>query len=157
MRVLYITYVDQSFVSSGSGVRPAKMFKAFQEEGHEVLLLSGMQTHKKRSKQIKGIKKEIRKCKPDLCYIESPTYPIMLHADRSLIKYVCKKGIPTGYFYRDFYRQFPDLFPRRTGIKGRVKELLLDFLQHLTVRSSPGRCSCSGSTARARARRCGRG
>ncbi len=134
MRILYITYVDQDFVSYGSGVRPAKMLKAFREEGHEILLLSGMQTHGKRSKQIKKIEKEIKRCRPDLCYIESPTYPIMLHADRRLIKTICKSGIPTGYFYRDFYRKFPDLFPRRTGLKGRAKEWILDFLQYLTDR-----------------------
>ena len=43
MLILYITYVDMSGGSSGSGVRPQKMYRAFLDEGHEVKLLSGTQ------------------------------------------------------------------------------------------------------------------
>lgn len=132
MRVLFIAYVDADFVSSGSGVRPTKMLCAFREEGHDVIVLSGNQVHKKRTDRIRNIKNEIARKKPDICYIESPTYPIMLYSDRELIKIIHDMGIPIGYFYRDFYRKFPELFPRRKSLDGRIKDIALDFLQWRT-------------------------
>ena len=132
MTVLYITYVNSSDNSSGSGVRPAKMLKAFEQEGHDIIILQGEQVSKERLANIKTVRKLLKSKKPDLCYIESPTYPIMRHADRKLIKDVCKAGISTGYFYRDFYWQFPEEFPRRTSLSGRIKDKGLLFLQSLT-------------------------
>lgn len=132
MIVLYITYVNSDEIFSGSGVRPAKMLNAFKQEGHEVIVLQGEQVSKERLSNIKKIRKQIKRKRPDLCYIESPTYPIMRHADRKLIKDICKAGIPTGYFYRDFYWQFPKEFPRRTSISGKIKDKVLLFLQSLT-------------------------
>ena len=43
MLILYITYVDLEGGTSGSGVRPRKMYEAFLAEGHEIRLLSGAQ------------------------------------------------------------------------------------------------------------------
>lgn len=133
MRVLYITYIDTDSLSSGSAVRPAKMLKAFQEEGHELIVLSGNQVGENRRTSIRNVLQEVKRKRPDICYIESPTYPIMLHADRKLIKTIHKMGIPIGYFYRDFYRKFP-LQSRKTGILRRVKDWGLDFLQWCTDR-----------------------
>lgn len=135
-KVLFISYVDENMLSSGSGVRPAKMLHAFQEEGHSIISLTGSQADRTgRLRRINEVLAEIKNNKPDLCYIESPTYPIMLHADRKLIKTIHKMGIPIGYFYRDFYRKFPEEFPRRKGFSGRIKDLGLDYLQLLTDRS----------------------
>lgn len=134
MRVLFISYIEHSGLSSGSEVRTAKMLQAFREEGHELITLTGWQTAADRVEKIRGVLREIRRSKPDLCYIESPTYPIMRHADRKLIRTIHRMGIPIGYFYRDFYRKFPDEFPRRRSLRGRAKEFALDILQALTDR-----------------------
>lgn len=132
MRILFIAYVDLDKGTSGSSVRPAKMLKAFQDEGHEMIVLSGVQTGKDRIRRIRDVLREIKESKPDLCYIESPTYPIMRHADRKLIKIIHEMGVPIGYFYRDFYRKFPKEFPRRKTISGKIKDVGLDYLQFLT-------------------------
>lgn len=134
--ILYINYIDMDNISSGSGVRPVRMYKAMIEAGHEVILVTGEQfsMQKSRRRQVGEIKEKIRNKKIDLCYIESPTYPIILHADRALIKFIHLHKIPIGYFYRDFYRKFPEEFPRRASISGRVKDFGLDLLQYLTDR-----------------------
>lgn len=130
--VLFIAYNDPQRVTSGSGLRPAKMLEAFKDAGCEVIVLYKEQIDRERPQAIADTIDEIKKHRPDFCYIESSTYPIMRHADRKLIKTVHKMGIPTAYFYRDFYRQFPEQFPRRKDFLGRMKELALDFLQFLT-------------------------
>lgn len=134
IKVLFISYVDIKKVDSGSGVRPAKMLNSFIKEGYDVTVLTGNQNESTRKRDIELISKKIRKGAFDICYIESPVYPIMLHKDRKLIKKICKSDIPTGYFYRDFYRKFPRLFPRRKGIINCAKEFYLDIMQKLTDR-----------------------
>lgn len=133
--ILFISYVDQTVLSSGSSVRPAKMLEAFRKVGCKVTALTGEQVEKERKREVKAVERSIQYDKPDLCYIESPTYPIMRHADRKLIKLLCDNHIPTGYFYRDFYRRFPNEFPRRTSVSGRIKDFGLDILQWLTDRA----------------------
>lgn len=134
--ILYICYtdIDNKKLLSGSSVRPAKILEAFKQLGYNVIALIGEQVKKDRIYNIKKVKKIIDKTKIDFCYIESPTYPIIRHSDRALIKYINKKGIPIGYFYRDFYRKFPELFPKRKNFTGFIKEKGLDFLQFLTDR-----------------------
>lgn len=132
MRILYINYVDESKLISGSSVRPARILSAFQQSGHDLLVLKGNQFSPQRKKDVQSIYEIIKKKKPDICYIESPTYPIVHHYDRALISYLHKLGVPTGYFYRDFYLRFPDQFPRRKDFAGRIKDLGLRFLQYLT-------------------------
>ncbi len=134
-KILYINYIDFSQnASSGSGVRPYRFFKEFENTGCELTVLSGNQASADRPRKIKEIYAKVKENKPDLCYIESPTYPILRHADRSLIKKLHKLGVPTGYFYRDFYRKFPEQFPKRSSFMGRIKDLGLDLLQKLTNR-----------------------
>lgn len=139
MKILYITYIDMDATqTSGSSVRPHKMLDAFKELGHEVIMLSGSAEYihrKERKKSIRKIRLWLEKNKPDLCYIESSTYPIILNDDRKLIRYIHRLNIPIGYFYRDFYRKFPDLFPRRKGFTNTIKEYILDFLQYKTHRT----------------------
>ena len=119
MKILYITYIDLNAPqTSGSSVRPNKMLDAFLKSGHTVKLLSGSTEYIHRTQRkhsIKEIHSWLKNETPDICYIESSTYPIIFHADRMLIKHIHKLGIPIGYFYRDFYRKFPRLFPRRKG------------------------------------------
>lgn len=133
MSILFISYTDLERNTSGSGVRPAKMLKAFQELGQEVYALTGEQSHsKERKKEIKKAKKWIKQNNPEMCYIESSTYPILRWQDLQLIHFIHKRGIPMGYFYRDFYRKFPELYPRRKGIVNGIKEKMLDIYQWMT-------------------------
>lgn len=135
--VLYITFSDLADVSSGSGVRPAAMYQAFLERGYTVKLLSGgcgRHQGKSRRAAVKEIECWLQNNRPDFCYIESSTYPIFYRCDYTLIYRIACMKIPVAYFYRDFYRKFPDLFPRRTDLMGRLKDLYLDFLQWRTDR-----------------------
>ena len=138
MNILYVTYLDMSnHQDSGSGIRPVRMYKALLDEGHSVKLLSGncgRGDGAARKKAVREIMDWLKDNRPDLCYIESPTYPIMFQCDYDLIRKLHKMEVPIGYFYRDFYRQFPDLYPRRTGYINRLKDLYLDFLQWKTDR-----------------------
>lgn len=134
MIILFINYIDSNKLISGSSVRPAKILQAFKESGHDIIMLTGEQTDKNRISNIKEFEIKIREIRPDICYIESPTYPIIRHQDRKLISRIHKMNIPIGYFYRDFYRKFPEQFPHRKDFNGIIKELGLGFLQFLTDR-----------------------
>ena len=137
MDILYVTYTDLEKVSSGSGIRPARMYQAFIDEGHSVKLLSGECSRGKetaRKNAVFEIMEWLKDHRPDLCYIESPTYPILFQCDYDLIRKLHKMHIPIGYFYRDFYRKFRDLYPRRKGFGNALKEWYLDFLQRKTDR-----------------------
>lgn len=136
-KVLYIMHGDLGQLSSGSGVRPAAMYRAFLDRGWEVHLLSGYcgrGEEKQRRAEVRKAEAWMRENRPAFCYIESSTYPIMYHCDYALIRLLCREGIPTAYFYRDFYRRFPTLFPRRKGFVNKLKETYLDFLQWRTDR-----------------------
>lgn len=136
MLILYITYIDFGEAASGSGVRPQRMYRAMLEEGHQVKLLCGNQgnvkDHRARRAAVEEISHWLDANRPDICYIESPVYPIMWHFDRQLIRKIHRLGIPMGYFYRDYYRKFPDLYPQRKDFKGRIKETCLNYLQERT-------------------------
>jgi glycosyltransferase involved in cell wall biosynthesis len=131
-KILYITYIDMNNASSGSHVRPRMMLKCMKELGYEVIELTGDQTGDDRLEKIHEAEAAIRSEKPDICYIESPTYPIMKHADRAFIGTVHDMGIPVGYFYRDFYRKFPLKDPKGRSLSRRVKDFGLDRLQEMT-------------------------
>ena len=135
MLILYITYVDINSGTSGSSVRPQKMYRAFLDEGHEVKLLSGAQQRwgrKARTEAVQEIRRWLRENRPDICYIESPSMPITFRCDIALIRKISRMGIPIGYFYRDFYWMFPELYPRRTNLTGWLKDHWLDYLQQRT-------------------------
>lgn len=135
--ILYITFIEMSEVLSGSSVRPDRMYKAFLEEGHNVYLLKGScerRNRKNRKENVLNCLKWLQSNEVDLCYFESPTYPIMYGFEYKLIKEISLRSIPMSYFYRDAYRSFDDLFPRRTGFVNTLKELYLDYLQKKTDR-----------------------
>ena len=135
MLILYITYISFGQAVSGSGVRPQKMYRAFLDEGHEVLLLAGSQNKAERAERRERVEKVsawLDTHTPDICYIESPVYPILWPEDYRLIRKVREKGVPIGYFYRDFYWKFPEFYPRRTDLSGRLKDAYLDMMQRRT-------------------------
>lgn len=133
--VIFICYVDLNNPKSGSGVRPLRMYNEFKDRNLLLLSLVGDQNSNDRKSNVKEFKRQLQSIHDTshvICYIESPTYPIMHAFDRALIKEIHKRGIPIGYFYRDFYRRFPALFPRRTSFVGRLKDHALDYLQRRT-------------------------
>ena len=132
MKILYIIIGDLGNLSSGSGLRPNCMYNAFLERGHTVYVLAGFEGRgqgKNRAKEVEKAKIWVEENKPDLCYIESSTYPMLHQCDYDMIRYLNKKKIPTSYFYRDFYRKFPELFPKRKGFINCLKEKYLDIMQ----------------------------
>lgn len=137
MKILYIIIGDLGRSESGSGLRPNCIYHAFLERGHEVYVLSGYQGRNEGKLRAVEVEKAIawtEENKPDLCYIESSTYPMIHPCDYKMICYLHKNKIPTSYFYRDFYRRFKDLFPRRKGFINTIKEYYLDFMQWRTDR-----------------------
>ena len=136
-RLLYIVHGNIGQATSGSGVRPTAMYRAFLERGWEVHLLSGYCGRgegKQRKAEVRKAVAWMRENRPAFCYIESSTYPIMYHCDYALIRLLRREGIPTAYFYRDFYRWFPKLFPRCQSLVNSLKEAYLDILQWWTDR-----------------------
>lgn len=105
--VLYINYIDMNNASSGSSVRPHRIYDAFIEEKYNVKLLSGdiLKTNKKhRVANVREVSQWLDTNIPKYCYIESPpSEPILYKEDRELIKKIHNKGIKIGYFYRDAY------------------------------------------------------
>lgn len=135
MKILFISYINFRPSQFGASVRPQKMYKAFLDEGHEVKLLAVGQNRSewpRRRRAVREIMQWLDTNTPDLCYIESHVYPILLPCDYRLIRRLHRMGVPTGYFYRDFYWKFPDVYQRRTDFVGRLKEAWISFLQSRT-------------------------
>lgn len=136
MKVLYIVLGDLSRKDSGSGVRPNCMLKALTDRGHELYVLSGSQNLDKgalRRSEVKKAKQWVKDNNPDLCYVESSTYPILHHCDYSMLRFLKRRGIPTAYFYRDIYRIIPNVVQqKRSGFKNRLKDGMLGLLQKHT-------------------------
>lgn len=109
LSVLYITYNNFGDVSSGSGVRPFRIYNAFQEMGFDVKLLEGQQNlFRERKKKVALTDEWLKDNVPDYCYIELPTGPLFNRCDADLIKRIHAKGIPVGIFYRDLYWKYPE-------------------------------------------------
>ena len=135
MRVMYIVIGDLGRLNSGSGVRPNAIYNAFLERGHNVYVLSGFAGRgegKQRKQEVIKAIEWAEANRPDICYIESSTYPMIHRCDYKIIRYLSQKGIPTAYFYRDLYRRFPELFPQRKGLYNKLKEYYLDYMQKKT-------------------------
>lgn len=136
MKILYIVLGDLDRKDSGSGVRPNCMLKAFQDRGHELYVLSGSQNLNMgalRRREVKKAKEWVRENSPDLCYVESSTYPILHRCDYSMLRFLKRRGIPTAYFYRDIYRIIPNVVQqKRSGLKNKVKDKMLGLLQSHT-------------------------
>lgn len=120
VELLYITFTDFGDVSSGSGVRPFKMYNAFEKCDITVKLLEGQQNRRRdRRNKVKEISDWLDNNKPDLCYIEPPSGPWFNIADLRLLKKISDMNIPIGLFYRDAYWKFPKWADLK-GIKGKL-------------------------------------
>lgn len=100
--IMFVTY-DFSDLSSGSKVRPKKMYEAFKEIGYDVYLISGNKIEKEQS--FERLKKE-ETMNFDFCYVEPSSYPMQPLIDYKIIKHIKNKNIPIGIFYRDAYWKF---------------------------------------------------
>lgn len=127
MKILYITYIDfAEDAKSGSSVRPKKIYEAFLDEGHEIILLQTQQNKREeRKKAVKTIFNKLEKENIDVCYIESPSGPIFNNIDIKLIKKVNEKGIPISFFYRDAYW----LFAKDWVKSNKIKDFVIEKLQ----------------------------
>lgn len=124
MRILYITFIDFAISSSGSSVRPHKMYDAFVENGNEVFLVKGddfiSHDNSEHKKSLEDANRWLDSNRPDICYVENATHPLFRRGDRNLIKRVHKMGVSIGYFYRDAYYRFPKLFGAGKGLKNKL-------------------------------------
>lgn len=123
--ILFISYTDFNDLTSGSRVRPYRMYEAFREKGYDVLLISGDLQSRKDSFKKAGDK--IGRCK--FCYIEPSTYPVHPY-DYIIYTAVYRRKVPIGVFYRDAYYRFPEWW----GKSGYKKyELLLRYKADWTL------------------------
>lgn len=115
--------------ASASQIRPKKMMKAFKELGYTVDVVQGY--GKERKTQIEKIKRNIESgISYAFLYTESSTMPTLLtekhhmpvypFLDFGFFKYIKKKGIKIGLFYRDIYWKFPEYKKMVKGIKYKM-------------------------------------
>ncbi len=132
---------------SASGLRPLKMIDAFKNIGYDVYVVAG--TAKERRKKINSIKKEITKgVKFDFCYSESSTMPTLLtekhhlptapFLDFGFFRFLKKRAIPLGLFYRDIHWLFEQYkkgapFFKRTVAKMFYHYDLLQYIKTLDI------------------------
>jgi hypothetical protein len=120
MNIIYYYPEEFSDLSEkGSQIRPQEILKAFIAEGHNVFIISGCSSNRK--KKIKILKEKIRDGEIfHLCYGESTNQTFFLSnknhfpvffVDISLFRILKSNNIPSGIFYRDAYWCFNNLRP----------------------------------------------
>lgn len=135
MRILYIVIGDLASVASGSGLRPNAILRAFLDRGHDVFVISGHEGRregKDRLAEVKKAKQWVAAESPDLCYIESSTYPMIHRCDYEMIRWLKKNNIPIAYFYRDLDRKCRNRLLPPKGIKNKIKDIYLRIMQWRT-------------------------
>lgn len=130
--ILYITFIDFGDFSSGSSMRPQMMYKAFEQIGLQVKLLSGSQANvnrEQRRKNVEEIHRWLDDHTPDLCYIEPNVDPIINRFDLRLIQRVHKMGVPISFFMRDtYYKLGKEFMEPQKGLRQRLRTLYINAL-----------------------------
>lgn len=130
--LLYYPFKLAENANSGSKLRPKKIYSAFQEWGKQnginILLLSGSSTERK--VQFNSWKSEGKLDDLLFCYMENQTIPLWLtdaghipkkpFIDVQVMKFLKRKKVPTGVFYRDVYWKFDELY----SLKGMKKTVM---------------------------------
>ncbi|MBP0048089.1 hypothetical protein H9C73_05025 [Marinobacterium sp. AK62] len=122
--------------SSASGIRPSRMLSAFIALGHDVDLVTGFSSERK--KIILEINEKIKNGKKyDFCYSESSTMPTVLtdphhlplhpFLDWGFFSFCKKNNIPIGLFYRDIYWRFENYAKGLNPIKKAVAKVSYGF------------------------------
>lgn len=125
---------------SGSGIRPVKMYKAFVSLGYDVDLVVGYSEERRES--IKVVKKKINAGeKYQFCYSEASTMPLALtdkdhlprepFMDALFFRYLKKKSISSGVFYRDIYWKFEEA--GSVSLKKTIKKLFANFFYRVEL------------------------
>lgn len=115
--IYHIPYAFSENPSTGSSIRPVRMLEAFISLGYRVEVVAG--TSKERSVQISRLKKRITGGeKFEFLYSESHTMPTALTEadhlprrplmDLAFLRFVHRRQIKVGLFYRDVYWRFPE-------------------------------------------------
>lgn len=130
--------------SRGSALRPAKMLEAFHELGYEVVQVTGWSPDRKIAAE--RVMDEVRDGRRfDFVYGESATTPNAL-SDRShlprhplidarFLRFMHRRGVPVGVFYRDVYWRF-DEYKSLTSVVRRGLARLFYRLDLLAYRAS---------------------
>ncbi|KXG08978.1 hypothetical protein AT864_02662 [Anoxybacillus sp. P3H1B] len=130
--LVYYPFPLAEQANSGSKLRPHEMYKAFckwgVEQEIEVILIAG--TSVERAKQFQRLVSNGTLNDIWFCYMENQTIPLWLtdpghrpkkpFIDRTILRYLQKRNIPIGVFYRDVYWKFDELYP----LKGWRKKLM---------------------------------
>jgi glycosyltransferase involved in cell wall biosynthesis len=133
--LLYYPFQLVENANSGSKLRPKKIYSAFLEWGKtnsvEILLLSGNSNERETlfaKWQSKGKLDHLL-----FCYMENQTIPFWLtdpkhipqkpFIDSKVMKFLKKKDVPVGVFYRDVYWKFDELYPLK-GIKKTIMQTI---------------------------------
>lgn len=130
--LLYYPFQMAEKANSGSKVRPIEIYKAFQKWGErenvEILLLSGNSLE--RESKFQDMVQQGKLDNLLFCYMENQTIPLWLtdsghvpkrpFIDKKVMKFLKKKDIPVGVFYRDVYWKFDELYP----LKGAKKFIM---------------------------------
>jgi glycosyltransferase involved in cell wall biosynthesis len=133
--LVYYPFALAENANSGSKLRPHEMHKAFREwaekEGVEVILISG--TSAERERQFRQLVSEGKLDDIWFCYMENQTIPLWLtdpghkpqkpFIDRTVLRYLKKKNVPVGVFYRDVYWKFDEFYPLK-GLKKKVMQTI---------------------------------
>ncbi|NLZ27539.1 MAG: glycosyltransferase, partial [Firmicutes bacterium] len=141
--LLYITFIDFNAAgSSGSSVRPQKMYEAFGQLGIQVKMLQGQQNRRQqRKKRVHEIINWLDTNRPDLCYVEPPSGPFFNYIDHVLLRKLHRMKVPIGLFYRDMFWKF-GLGDETPGVRARLKKIIVAwmhrfdwwlFMKHLSI------------------------
>ncbi|SEN38329.1 glycosyltransferase [Lihuaxuella thermophila] len=130
--LVYYPFTLATKADSGSKLRPIEMLKAFEAWGNaenvKVIAIHG--NSRERKEQFHKLRKNGELDQLLFCYVENQTIPVWLtdpghipkapFIDWTVFRFLKKKGVPIGVFYRDVYWKFDELYP----LKGWKKKLM---------------------------------
>ncbi|GGJ63943.1 glycosyltransferase involved in cell wall biosynthesis [Anoxybacillus voinovskiensis] len=133
--LVYYPFTLAEQANSGSKLRPHEMYKAFCEwgsrNGVNILFISG--TSAEREKQFRQLVNSGELEDIWFCYMENQTIPLWLtdpghkpkkpFIDWTILRYLKKRNVPVGVFYRDVYWKFDELYPLK-GWKKKVMQTI---------------------------------
>lgn len=130
-RIIYIIpWEIKPGKKSSTGIRPLEMLQGFRDAGFEVDLVMGSSLVRKQA--IRRIKRKIREgVRYDFLYGESSTAPLLIaQGKKNIVKrgfqdirfllFCRRKGIPTGFFYRDIHWKFKEHSRSLKGLKRMI-------------------------------------